>query len=63
MLDVKVLQAKMPSGEERPRFHAGKFQSTVVKTYISVSSPWLLLHQLQSPGFTLPAKQFTTDDV
>lgn len=29
-------------------------------TYIRVSSPWLLFHQLHPPCFTLPAKQLHT---
>lgn len=28
-------------------------------TYISMSSPWLLFHQLHPPCFTLPAKTVT----
>lgn len=31
-----------------------------VHTYIRVSSPWLLFHQLHPPCFTLPAKQLHT---
>lgn len=33
------------------------FPCVYIITHISVSSPWFLLHQLQPPCFTLPARQ------
>lgn len=47
-------------------FHGGTFYvahcspCVCMITYISVSSPWLLFHQLHPPCFTLPAQNSYT---